>query len=84
MYLYAAVICASTTFIAGVIPIATYILLPTPFNIVLSLTIVIFVVVFFLVRYRSRKTRVHWKITLAETLAIVAIATLASLVLGLV
>jgi hypothetical protein len=82
--LYAAVICATTTFAAGIIPIATYLILPSPFNIILSLAVVVFVVLFFLVRYRSRKTRVHWKITLAETLAIVAIATLASLVLGLV
>jgi hypothetical protein len=34
------------------------------------------------VRYRSKKTRVNWKITLLETLVIVAIATLASLLLG--
>jgi uncharacterized membrane protein len=36
----------------------------------------------FLVRYRSKKTRVHWKITLYETIAIVIIATVASLLLG--
>jgi hypothetical protein len=36
----------------------------------------------FLVRYRSKKTRVNWKITLTETIAIVVIATVASLVLG--
>jgi len=82
--LYAAIICGTTTFIAGIIPIATYILLlgESPLNIVLSLAIVAAIVGIFLVRYRSKKTRVHWKITLAETLAIVAIATIASLILG--
>ncbi len=82
--LYAAAICATTTFLAGIVPIATYLTLPTPFNIVLSLAIVATVSGFFLVRYRSKKTRVHWKVTLLETLAIVAIATLASLILGFV
>lgn len=82
--LIAAVICGTTTFLAGSIPIITYVILPSPLNIILSLTVVAVISGIFLVRYRSRKTRVHWKVTLLETLAIVAIATLASLVLGLV
>jgi hypothetical protein len=82
--LYAAAICATTTFLAGIVPIAVYLTLPSPFNIVLSLAIVAAVSGFFLVRYRSKKTRVHWKVTLLETLAIVAIATLVSLVLGFI
>ena len=81
--LYAAVICATTTFLAGSIPIITYVTLPSPLNLILSLTVVAAIAGIFLVRYRSRKTRVHWKITLLETLAIVAIATLASLIVGL-
>jgi hypothetical protein len=81
--LYAAVICATTTFLAGIIPIAAYVTLPSPLNVIVSLTVVAAVAGIFLVRYRSRKTRVHWKITLAETLAIVAIATIASLLLNL-
>ncbi len=44
--------------------------------------IVAIIVGVFLVRYRSKKTRVNWKITLAETIAIVIIATVASLLLG--
>ncbi len=80
--LYAAVICGTTTFIAGVIPIAAYLLLPPYLNIIASLILVVAIVGIFLVRYRSKKTRVNWKITLAETLAIVIIATIASLVLG--
>jgi len=80
--LYAAIICGTTTFIAGIIPIAAYILLPSPFNIIVSLILVSLIVGIFLVRYRSKKTRVNWKITLLETFAIVVIATVASLLLG--
>lgn len=82
--LYAAIICGTTTFIAGSIPIVTYITMLSlyPLNIFLSLAVVAAIIGIFLVRYRSRKTRVNWKITLAETLAIVAIATVASLILG--
>jgi hypothetical protein len=82
--LFAAIICGTTTFLAGSIPIVTYLALTSPFNVILSLTIVAAIVGIFLVRYRSKKTRVHWKITLYETLAIVAIATVASLILGAV
>ena len=80
--LYAATICGTTTFLAGSIPIVTYIALLPPLNVILSLTVVAAIVGVFLVRYRSKKTRVHWKITLAETLAIVAVAAVASLILG--
>jgi len=81
---YAATICGVTTFIAGSIPIVAYIMLPNPFNLIISLTVVAVISGIFLVRYRSRKTRVHWKITLLETLAIVVIATIASLLLNLI
>jgi VIT1/CCC1 family predicted Fe2+/Mn2+ transporter len=80
--LYAAIICGVTTFIAGIIPIATYLALPPFYNIAVSLVLVSAIVGIFLVRYRSKKTRVNWKVTLAETLAIVIIATVASLILG--
>lgn len=80
--IYAAVICGTTTFLAGSIPIITYLALARPFNIISSLSIVGVVVGIFLVRYRSRRTRMHWKITLFETLAIVVIAVLVSLLLG--
>jgi VIT1/CCC1 family predicted Fe2+/Mn2+ transporter len=79
---YAAIICGVTTFVAGIIPIVTYLILPSPLNIVLSLSIVGAVVGLFLVRYRSKKTRVNWKITFFETIAIVIIATIAALILG--
>ncbi len=79
---YAAIICATTTFIAGIIPIAAYLALPLYYNITVSLGLIILIIGVFLVRYRSKKTRVNWKITLAETLAIVIIATITSLILG--
>ena len=80
--LYAAIICGTTTFGAGSIPIITYILLPSPFDVIFSLSIVAIIVGIFLVRYRSKKTRVNWKVTFFETIAIVVIATIVSIILG--
>jgi VIT1/CCC1 family predicted Fe2+/Mn2+ transporter len=80
--LYAAIMCGTTTFLAGSIPIITYIVLPSPLDVILSLTIVAVIVGIFLVRYRSKRTRVNWKITFFETIAIIIIATIASLLLG--
>ena len=80
--LYAAIICGSTTFLAGIIPIATYLVLPPVYNIIISLILVGIISGVFLGRYRSKKTRVNWKITFLETLTIVVIATVASLLLG--
>lgn len=80
--LTAALICGTTTFLAGIIPIIAYLALPSPFGIILSLSIVGAIVGFFLVRYRSKRTRVHWKVTLFETIVIIAIATIVSLLVG--
>jgi uncharacterized membrane protein YfcA len=80
--LYGAIISGTTTFLAGIIPIATYLALPPVYNIVVSLIVVAIISGVFLARYRSKKTRVNWKITLAETFAIVIIATVVSLLLG--
>jgi hypothetical protein len=80
--LYAAIICGTTTYLAGSIPIITYIALSRPLNMVLSLTMVAVITGVFLVRYRSKKTRVNWKITLYEIITIVVIATIASLLIG--
>jgi len=82
--LYAAIICGTTTFLAGIIPIATYLVLPPDYNIAVSLLIVLAISGVFLARYRSKKTRVNWKVTLAETIAIVIVATVVSLLLGLI
>jgi hypothetical protein len=80
--LYGAIISGTTTFVAGIIPIATYLALPPVYNIAVSLAEVVVISGVFLARYRSKKTRVNWKITLAETVAIVIIATVVSLLLG--
>ncbi len=80
--LAAATICGTTTFLAGMFPIFTYFALPPPINIITSLGIVGVVVGVFLVRYRSKRSKVHWKITLLETVVIVIIAVVASLIIG--
>ncbi len=80
--LYGATISGITTFVAGIIPIATYLALPPFYNIAVSLGEVVVISGVFLVRYRSKKTRVNWRVTLAETIAIVIIATVVSLLLG--
>ncbi|MGQ9565001.1 MAG: hypothetical protein ACUVT5_00445 [Candidatus Bathyarchaeales archaeon] len=80
--LYAAIICGATTYLAGSIPIIVYLLLPHPIDVIISLSVVGFMIGAFLVRYRSQRTKVHWKITLFETVTIITIAVIASLVVG--
>jgi VIT1/CCC1 family predicted Fe2+/Mn2+ transporter len=80
--LWAAILSGVTTFVAGIVPIGLYLYLPRPIGLIVSLCFVAFVVGTFLVRYRSKKTRVHWKITLAETVVILVIAVVASILLG--
>jgi len=80
--LYAAVICSTTTFLAGIIPIIAFLTVIPPINLVLSIGIVCGVVGVFLVRYRSERSKVHWRITLAETVIIIVIAVIASLIIG--
>jgi len=80
--LFSALISGITTFIAGIIPIVTFLILPKPFNLILSLGIVATIAGIFLVRYRSQRTRIHWGITLIETIVIIAVAVVASLLIG--
>ena len=80
--LRSAVLSGVTTFLAGIVPIGLYLYLPSPIGLLTSLSFVAIIVGVFLVRYRSRKTRVPWKITLVETIVILVIAVVASLVLG--
>jgi VIT1/CCC1 family predicted Fe2+/Mn2+ transporter len=80
--LQAAIICGTTTFLAGSVPMIAYLTLPSPLDIIFSLGLVAAIVGVLLVRYRAKRTRVHWKITLFETVVIVAIAVLASMLLG--
>lgn len=80
--LVAAIISGTTTFLAGMLPILAYFVLPKPLDIVVSLGVVGTVVGVFLVRYRSRRSKVHWKVTLLETVVIIAIAVIVSLIIG--
>jgi VIT1/CCC1 family predicted Fe2+/Mn2+ transporter len=80
--LFAALICGTTTFLAGMLPIMAYFTLPKPLDLVVSLALVGTVVGIFLVRYRSKRSKVHWKVTLLETVVIVAIAVIVSLIIG--
>jgi len=77
----ATAVCGTTTFVAGILPIMTYFALQKPLNIVASLGIVGAVVGVFLVRYRSRTSKVHWKTTLLKTVVVI-IAVVASLLVG--
>jgi len=76
------VICGTTTFLAGILSIITYFALQEPLDIVASLGIVGAIVGVFLVRYRSRRSKVHWKITLLETVVIVTITVVVSLLVS--
>ena len=80
--LFAALVCSITTFFAGVVPIAAFLYLPEPINLVISF-IIVGIVSFFLIRYRSEKSKVHWKTVLFETLLVIAVAVVASLVIGI-
>jgi hypothetical protein len=80
--LVAAIISGTTTFFAGILPIVAYFVLPKPLDIIVSLGVVGTVVGVFLVRYRSRRSKVHWKVTLLETVVIIAIAVIVSLIIG--
>jgi F0F1-type ATP synthase assembly protein I len=80
--LVAGIISGTTTFLAGMMPILAYFVLPDPLNLIISLAIVGVIAGVFLVRYRSRRSRVHWKVTLLETVVIIAIAVAVSLIIG--
>jgi hypothetical protein len=79
---YAALMCGITTLLAGAIPIAFYYFLPEPFDIIVSLGFVGIIVVVFLVRYRSKKSKTPLKLVLFETVGLIVIATLISLLIG--
>jgi len=78
---YAAFICSVTTFLAGGIPVLTYIVFPEPMNLIMAL-IIVGAINAYLIRYRSKKSRISWRKILLETLLIVITAAVASLLLG--
>ena len=82
MSILSASICGITTFVSGITPIVTYLMLPPPFNMLVSISIVGAVTGIFLVYYRSSKTKIPWKITLFQTAVIMAVVVVASLILS--
>jgi hypothetical protein len=80
--IYAAVTCGIVTFLAGIIPITVYLLLAGRLGIIASLAIIVAVVSIFLVRYRSEKARIDWRMTLLQTVIVIVIAVIASLLLA--
>jgi VIT1/CCC1 family predicted Fe2+/Mn2+ transporter len=79
--LLSAIVCSITTFAAGIIPISIFLTLSLPYGLFLSLGVVGAITVV-LVYYRSKKTHIHWKKLFIETLSIIALAILISLILG--
>lgn len=80
--IYASLACGATTFLSGIAPLATFLLLPGPLNMLISLTVIGSMVGFFLVYYRSRKMRMPWKVILFQTVVVIAAAVTVSLLLG--
>jgi len=79
--LRAALTCSITTFFVGVLPVVFFSALTSPLNVFFSFGVIGAMLVI-LVRYRAEKSKVHWKTTLMETLAIIAIAVIISLIFG--
>jgi DNA-binding PadR family transcriptional regulator len=79
---YAAVTCGATTFMAGIVPITAYLALPGLLGAIVSLGTVGAVVGIFLVRYRSQKAKLNWRMTLLQTVIVIVIAVIASLLLA--
>jgi len=80
--LLSASLCGATTFLAGIMPIIAFLSLPKPLNIIISLGIIGVMTTVFLVRYRAKKAQVSWKVILPETVVIIAIAAIISLMIG--
>lgn len=78
----AASISAATSLLSGLVPIVLFLELPEPIGAVISLAFVGLTILLFLVRYQYRKTQVHWQIILLETLGIIAVSVVISLLLG--
>jgi len=82
MSILSASACGITTFLSGIAPIASYLMLPPPLNIIVSMSIVGVITGIFLVYYRSSKTKIPWKMTLLQTIVIMTVAIIASLILS--
>ncbi|MEM1585902.1 MAG: hypothetical protein QXF59_00410 [Candidatus Bathyarchaeia archaeon] len=75
-------VCGVTTFLSGIAPLAIFLSFPYPIDILLSLPIIGAMAGLFLVYYRSRKTKMPWKIILFQTIVVIVIAVVVSLLLG--
>ncbi|MEX2680958.1 MAG: hypothetical protein Q6373_005120 [Candidatus Sigynarchaeota archaeon] len=80
--IFSAIICGVTTFLAGSLPIMLFLLLEPPWDLISALSVVAVFIGMFLVKYRSTRSRVNWKVTLLETVIIIIVAVVASILLG--
>jgi hypothetical protein len=79
---FSAATCGVMTFLAGITPVAAFLTLPPPLNVLFSF-LMAGAVTLFLIRYRSEKSKVRWKVTVLETLLVMTIAIIASLLIGI-
>lgn len=80
--IFSAMFYVLTCVISGLIPISLDILLPQPFGLISSLTLVSALIGIFLLRYRSKKTQTHWKFLVVETFGLILASVIISLLLG--
>lgn len=78
----ASLMCGVTTFMSGTIPLIIFLSLPFPIDLAISLLVIGLMIGVFLVYYRSRKTRLPWKIILFQTVIVIAVTVSISLLLG--
>ncbi|MEM2320482.1 MAG: hypothetical protein QXS79_01145 [Candidatus Bathyarchaeia archaeon] len=80
--IYASLACGAITFFSGIIPLAMFLLLPNPIDVLLSLLTIGVMIGVFLVYYRSRKTKMPWNIIVFQTVVVIAVAVTVSLLLS--
>lgn len=77
-----ALACSAATFVSGIVPLTIFLFTPQPFNIIFSLCVIGAMIGFFLIYYRSQKTKMPWKVIFIQTIIIVTATVFASLLLG--
>ncbi|MBS7624463.1 hypothetical protein KEJ29_02655 [Candidatus Bathyarchaeota archaeon] len=82
MSILSALACGGATFASAAVPLAIYLSLPQPIDMILSLSIILAMAGIFLVYYRALKMRIHWKITLLQTITVIAGVLIMSLLLS--
>jgi len=81
---YSAILCSAVTLLSGGIPVAIYLFLTGVLGLSFSLALIGLTLCIFLAIYRSKVMRIHWKTILLETIMIVLIAVVASLLISIV